>query len=92
MNPDVDGVILQAAVPAPAPQAVQETVPDIDVKAVLLAQDQMIKSQAAKIADLEKQVGALAGAAQAAPAPQAVQASPQDRAFKAMLEAYGLKK
>jgi len=52
----------------------------------------MIKSQAAKIADLEKQIGALAGAAQAAPAPQAVQASPQDRAFEAMLEAYGLKK
>ena len=91
MNPDVDGVIM-AAVPAPAPQAVPEAAPDLDVKAVLLAQDQMIKSQAAKIADLEKQIGALAGAAQAAPAPQAPQASPQDRAFEAMLEAYGLKK
>jgi len=36
MNPDVDGVILQAAVPAPAPQAVPEAAPDLDVKAVLL--------------------------------------------------------
>lgn len=91
MNPDVDGVILQAAVPLPA-KTEPEAAADVDVKAVLLAQDQMIKSQAAKIADLEKQVGALAGAAQAVPAPQAPQASPQDRAFEAMLEAYGLKK
>lgn len=45
-------------------------------------QDKMIREQAAQIADLSKQIGALSAARSVAPAVEAVEKSPQDVAFE----------
>lgn len=79
MNPDVDGPITTETGPN-----------EIDMKQILLAQDQMLKAQASKIADLEKQIGALAARPAAAPAAPAEE-SHQDRAWHALCKEYGIK-
>jgi len=56
------------------------------------AMDAKIKTLETANADLQKQIGALAGRQAAAPAaPAEPELDPQERAFRAMLEKYGLK-